>query len=125
MESTVAEVLILKELEEVWFYKLVNGVGRKILMEFEGLRGGGASLSGARTEADPEKHMYYNILLLFVKNKLQVVCLVRVDGTERAGRMGDRRKKQDPPLHESNPQGWATPSEKGKVSSPAKDAPPA
>lgn len=50
----VAEVLILSGIEEDYFYKMVNGVGGRILGEFEGPRGGGASLSGARTEADPE-----------------------------------------------------------------------
>ena len=42
MESTLAEVLILKELGGGWFYGIVNSVGRKILGEFEGLHGGGA-----------------------------------------------------------------------------------
>src|SRR5579859_126987 len=59
--------------------------------------------------------MQYNMLLLFVKDKLQVVCLAWVDGGERAGTLGDRRKPQDPPLREPNLQGWGTRSEKGKV----------
>jgi len=70
--------------------------------------------------------MQYNMLLLFVKDKLQVVCLAWVDGGERAGTLGDRRKPQDPPLREPNLQGWGTRSEKGKVktSSLVKDVPP-
>jgi len=32
--------------------------------------------------------MQYNMLLLFVKDKLQVVCLVWVDGGEKAGALG-------------------------------------
>jgi hypothetical protein len=54
VESTVAEVLILNGLREDGFYKMVNGVSGKILGEFEGPRGGGASLSEARTEAGLE-----------------------------------------------------------------------
>jgi hypothetical protein len=54
VESTVAEVLILNGLENGGFYRMVNGVGRKILEEFEGPRGGGASPFGARTEAGSE-----------------------------------------------------------------------
>ena len=42
MESTLAEVLILKELGDGVFYKIVTYVGRRILVEFEGLRGGDA-----------------------------------------------------------------------------------
>ena len=42
MESTLAEVLILNELGEGGFYKIVTYVGRGILGEFEGLRGGDA-----------------------------------------------------------------------------------
>ena len=39
MESTLLEVLILNGLGEGGFCKVVNQVGRKILAEFEGLRG--------------------------------------------------------------------------------------
>jgi hypothetical protein len=42
VESTLAEVLILKEFGDSRFYGIVNRVGRKILGEFEGLHGGGA-----------------------------------------------------------------------------------
>ena len=42
MESTLAEVLILKELGDSGYYKMVTYVGRKILGESEGLRGGDA-----------------------------------------------------------------------------------
>jgi len=42
VESTVVEVLILKGLEESSFYKVVTWEGRKILVEFEGQRGGDA-----------------------------------------------------------------------------------
>ena len=42
MESTLAEVLILKGLGGGGFYKLVTWKGLKILWGFEGLRGGGA-----------------------------------------------------------------------------------
>ena len=42
MESTLAEVLILKELGDSEFCKVVTYVARKILGEFEGLRGGDA-----------------------------------------------------------------------------------
>jgi len=42
VESTLVEVLILNGLGEGGFYKVVTRVGRKILVEFEGLRGGGA-----------------------------------------------------------------------------------
>lgn len=54
MESIVAEVLILNGLRKGSFYKMVNGMSGKILGEFEGPRDGGASLSGAWTEANPE-----------------------------------------------------------------------
>jgi hypothetical protein len=36
VESTLAEVLILKRLGEIGFYKIVNRVGRKILGGFLG-----------------------------------------------------------------------------------------
>ena len=42
MESTLVEVLILNELGNNDFYKVVTRVGLKILLEFEGRRGGGA-----------------------------------------------------------------------------------
>lgn len=42
MESLVLEALILNELEESSFYKMVTYAGRKILVDFEGPRGGGA-----------------------------------------------------------------------------------
>ena len=42
MESTLAEVLILKGLGGGGFYKLVTREGPKVLRGFEGLRGGGA-----------------------------------------------------------------------------------
>jgi hypothetical protein len=42
VESTLAEVLILNELGEGGFYKIVTCVGRRNLREFEGLRGGDA-----------------------------------------------------------------------------------
>ena len=42
MESTLVEVLILKELGGEWYYEVVTRVGLKILLEFEGRRGGGA-----------------------------------------------------------------------------------
>jgi len=42
VESTVVEVLIVKELGENGFYEMVTWVGLKILGEFEGRRGGGA-----------------------------------------------------------------------------------
>jgi hypothetical protein len=58
VESTVAEVLILNGLEKYDFYKVVKGVRGKILGEFEGPRGGGASLSGARTEVVPQTYSY-------------------------------------------------------------------
>jgi hypothetical protein len=42
VESTLVEVLILKELEDGGVYKMVTRVRRKILKDFEGPRGGGA-----------------------------------------------------------------------------------
>ena len=42
MESTLVEVLILKELGDGGYYKVVTCVGRRILGEFEGRRGGDA-----------------------------------------------------------------------------------
>jgi hypothetical protein len=42
VESALAEVLILKELGEGSFYKIVICVGRRILEGFEELRGGDA-----------------------------------------------------------------------------------
>ena len=42
MESTLVQVLILKELGGGCFYKVVIRVGLKVLEEFEGRRGGGA-----------------------------------------------------------------------------------
>ena len=42
MESAVVEVLILNGLGESSFYKIVTWEGRKILVEFEGPRGGDA-----------------------------------------------------------------------------------
>jgi hypothetical protein len=54
VESTVVEVLIPHGLREGGFYKVVIRVGLKILIEFDGLRGGGAWLAGARTGAAPE-----------------------------------------------------------------------
>jgi hypothetical protein len=42
VESTDAEVLLLKGLGEEGLYQVVNGVSGKILGEFEGPRGGGA-----------------------------------------------------------------------------------
>ncbi|HEY6387108.1 MAG TPA: hypothetical protein VIX91_15640 [Candidatus Acidoferrum sp.] len=42
MESILVEMLILDELEEDGLYKVVSRGGRKILVEFEGPRGGGA-----------------------------------------------------------------------------------
>jgi hypothetical protein len=42
VESTLAEVLILNELGNDGFYKVVTRVGLKVLEEFEGRRGGGA-----------------------------------------------------------------------------------
>jgi hypothetical protein len=54
VESTVVEVLILNGLGDDCFYKMVNAVDGKIVGEFDGPQGGGASLSGAGTEADPE-----------------------------------------------------------------------
>ena len=42
MESTLAKVLIVNELGEGDFYEIVTYVGRRILGEFEGLRGGDA-----------------------------------------------------------------------------------
>lgn len=42
MESTVVEVLIVKELGENGCYEMVIWVGLKILWKFEGPRGGGA-----------------------------------------------------------------------------------
>jgi hypothetical protein len=42
MESTVVEVLIVHGLGEDSFYKMVNYNGRKILVGFEGPRGGDA-----------------------------------------------------------------------------------
>ena len=40
MESTLVEVLILDGLGNGGFYKVVTWVKLKVLMEFEGLRGG-------------------------------------------------------------------------------------
>jgi hypothetical protein len=42
VESTVVEVLILDGLAESGFYEMVIWEGRKILVEFEGPRGGDA-----------------------------------------------------------------------------------
>jgi len=42
VESTVVEVLILKELGDIGFYIVVARVGLEVLDEFEGPRGGGA-----------------------------------------------------------------------------------
>ena len=70
MESTVAEVLILNGLGDDGFYKMVTGVSGKILGEFEGPRGGGASLSGGGQRPAPKIPKKCNILLLFVKDKL-------------------------------------------------------
>ena len=42
MESTLVEVLILKELGDSDFYKVVTRVGLEVLEEFEGRCGGGA-----------------------------------------------------------------------------------
>jgi hypothetical protein len=42
VESTLAEVLILDGLGNDGFYRVVTRVGLKILVEFEGPRGGGA-----------------------------------------------------------------------------------
>jgi hypothetical protein len=42
VESTLVEVLILKELRDGGFYKVVTRVELKVLVEFEGWRGGGA-----------------------------------------------------------------------------------
>ncbi len=42
MESTVVEVLILNGFGKIGFYKIVTGMGLKILRDFEGPRGGGA-----------------------------------------------------------------------------------
>jgi hypothetical protein len=42
VEPTLAEVLILNDLGEGGFDKVVNYVGRRMLGEFEGLRGGDA-----------------------------------------------------------------------------------
>jgi hypothetical protein len=42
VESTLAEVLILNELGNDGFYKVVTRVGLEVLKEFEGPRGGGA-----------------------------------------------------------------------------------
>lgn len=42
MESTIAEVLIVKGLGENGFHEMVTWVGLKILRELEGPRGGGA-----------------------------------------------------------------------------------
>jgi hypothetical protein len=41
VESTVVEVLILKELDKGGDYEVVTPAGLKILREFEGRRGGG------------------------------------------------------------------------------------
>jgi hypothetical protein len=50
VKSTLVEVLILDGLGEDCFYKVVIREGLKILREFEGPRGGGAWLVGARTD---------------------------------------------------------------------------
>jgi hypothetical protein len=42
VESTLVEVLILNGLRNGGLYKMVIGVGLKVLEEFEGRRGGGA-----------------------------------------------------------------------------------
>ena len=42
MESTVVEVLIANGLDENSFYEMVIWVELKVLLEFEGPRGGGA-----------------------------------------------------------------------------------
>lgn len=97
MESTLAEVLILNRLGNDGFYKMVTGAGGKILEEFEGPRGGGASMSGERTEAAPPKiPRKYSRLLLYVKNKLQVVCLVWLDGGCEGRDWPIERKKPGP-----------------------------
>jgi hypothetical protein len=70
VESTVVEVLIVKDLGENGFYEVVTWVGLKILRKFEGPRGGGAWLAGHRQERCPNRLNKCNILLLFVKNKL-------------------------------------------------------
>jgi hypothetical protein len=42
VESTLVEVLILKGLGEGRYYEVVTRVGLKVLLKFEGPRGGGA-----------------------------------------------------------------------------------
>ena len=69
MESTVVEVLIVNDLGENSFYKMVTPVRLKILREFEGPRGGGAWLAGQRQRPCPDRLQQYNTLLLFVKDK--------------------------------------------------------
>ena len=64
MESTVVEVLILNGFGKIGFYKIVTGMGLKILRDFEGPRGGGAWLAGHRqvkcpTTAKNIAHYYY------------------------------------------------------------------
>jgi len=48
LESTLVEVLILKELGGGCFYKVVTWVGLEVLEEFQGRRGGGAWLADKR-----------------------------------------------------------------------------
>jgi hypothetical protein len=56
VESTLVEVLILKELGGGGFYKVVTRVGLEVLEEFEGRRGGDAWLEDERIEACPNQH---------------------------------------------------------------------
>ncbi len=84
MESTFVEVLILNGLRNGCFYKMVNGVIGKILGEFEGPRGGGASLSGARTEAGPRKYII-NITYCYYLSRINCKSFVWCELTELRG----------------------------------------
>ena len=70
MESTLVEVLILRGLGGSRDYEVVTPAGLKTLLDFEGKRGGGAWLAEHRQVRCPTTAEKYNILLLFVKDKL-------------------------------------------------------
>src|SRR5579863_7675763 len=51
--------------------------------------------SGCRNPC-PNQHNYYNTLVLIVNYKLQVICLVRVEGRCEGKRIGQSRKNGNP-----------------------------
>jgi hypothetical protein len=90
MESTLVEVLILKELRDNGFYKVVTRMGLEVLEEFEGPRGGDAWLEGDRREACPNQHKQYTIFILIVKYK--IVSRLFSGSWGRQGKSGHPRK---------------------------------